>query len=52
MKTYFIESRVTTIESIKITAKNKQDAIKIAKAKDDSKWEQTHAPERQLVSIS
>ena len=53
MKTFYIESRVTKIETTEVKANNRKEAIKIAKTYQNGlKWEQIHAPKRQLVSIS
>ena len=49
---YAIESTVTRIECVYITAKNRKEAIKIAEQNESLNWEITHEEERQLTSIS
>jgi hypothetical protein len=53
MKTYIIEARVTKIKITTVKAETRKEAIKIAETYSNGlKWEQTHAPKIQLVSIA
>lgn len=51
-KTFTIESRVTRIETVSITAKSRKEALKIAEENTSFNWQVVKDEERQLVSIS
>jgi hypothetical protein len=50
-KSFNIESRITRIECISITANTRKEAIKIAEENKSLNWEIVQEEERQLVSI-